>query len=55
MKKIISITLSHDIIRWVEKQAKTSVQYRNKSHLIELAIQELKQKTELKDKELKKV
>ena len=51
MKKIISITLNNDIIRWVEKQVKTNTNYRNKSHLVELAIQGLKQKTEQKDKE----
>lgn len=45
MKKIVSFTLSKDLVKWIEKQVKKEVKYRNKSHLIELALEQLKKET----------
>ena len=42
MKKPISATIDEQLIEWIEKQCKDSQTYRNKSHLIEAAIQLLK-------------
>jgi len=44
VKKIISITLDASTIKWLEKQLKSSVNYRNRSHLIEIALESLKNK-----------
>lgn len=44
VKKIISITLDASTIKWLEKQLKSSVNYRNRSHLIEIALEALKNK-----------
>lgn len=46
MKKIISITLEEDLIRWLEKYSKDNQKYRNKSHFVEVAIRALKKKEE---------
>lgn len=42
MKQIISVTISSDLVKWIEREVKGNAQYRNKSHLIELAIDQLK-------------
>ena len=42
------MTLSQDIIKWLEKEVKTNRNYRNKSHLIEVALANLKKETETK-------
>jgi len=44
MKKPISATIDEELIKWLEKELKNSVKYRNKSHLIEIALMELKKK-----------
>jgi Arc/MetJ-type ribon-helix-helix transcriptional regulator len=41
-KKPISATIDEDLIRWVDEQIKDSTRYRNRSHLIEIAINKLK-------------
>ena len=42
MKKPISATIDEDLINWIEKQMSDTKKYRNKSHLIEVAIEMLK-------------
>ena len=42
MKKPISATIDEDLINWVEKEVNDTRKYRNKSHLIEVAIEMLK-------------
>lgn len=49
MKKIISVTIEEDLIKWLDSYCHSSTQYRNKSHLVEVAIETLKEK-ELKQK-----
>ena len=42
MKKPISATIDEELINWIEKEIKNERKYRNKSHLIEIAIEMLK-------------
>jgi len=42
MKKPISATVDEELIRWIESQLKDRKRYRNKSHLIEIALELLK-------------
>ena len=42
MKKPISATIDEDLINWIEKEIVGTKKYRNKSHLIEVAIEMLK-------------
>ena len=42
MKKPISATIDKDLIDWIEKEVNDNKKYRNKSHLIESAIENLK-------------
>lgn len=42
MKKPISATIEEDLIRWIEKEARDRKKYRNKSHLIEIALESLR-------------
>ncbi len=46
MKKPISATIDETLIKWIEKQVKDSVRFRNKSHLIETALTNLKKEVE---------
>ena len=46
MKKPISATIDEGIISWIEKEIKDRKRYRNKSHLIETALELLKEKEE---------
>jgi len=43
MKKPISATIDIELIKWIEKELQDKRRYRNKSHLIELALDLLKQ------------
>jgi len=44
MKKPISATIDEDLIKWLEKKvSKDRKKYRNKSHLIEIALEKLKE------------
>jgi Arc/MetJ-type ribon-helix-helix transcriptional regulator len=44
MKKPISATIDEDLIKWIEKRvSKNKKKYRNKSHLIEIALEKLKE------------
>ena len=43
MKKPISATIDEELIKWIEKKVKgNKKKYRNKSHLIETALEMLK-------------
>ena len=42
MKKPISATIDGELINWIEKEINDTKKYRNKSHLIEVAIEMLK-------------
>jgi len=42
MKKPISATIEEDLIIWIQKETKDRRKYRNKSHLIEIALENLK-------------
>lgn len=42
MKKPISATIDEQLINWIEKEVDGAKKYRNKSHLIEIAIEMLK-------------
>ena len=42
MKKPISATIEEKLIKWIESELKENNRYRNKSHLIEVALEKLK-------------
>ncbi len=42
MKKPISATIDKELINWIEKEVNDNKKYRNKSHLIEVALEMLK-------------
>ncbi|MCH8004553.1 MAG: hypothetical protein IH934_08055 [Nanoarchaeota archaeon] len=42
MKKPISATIDVELINWIEKELQDRQKYRNKSHLIEIALHLLK-------------
>lgn len=46
MKKPISATVEEDLIRWLNLELKNNKKYRNKSHLIEMALEKLKSEDE---------
>ena len=42
MKKPISATIDEELVNWIEKEINDTKKYRNKSHLIEIALEVLK-------------
>jgi hypothetical protein len=50
MKKPISATIDDNLITWMDSLLVDNLTYRNKSHLIEVALIGLKEKTEGKKK-----
>ncbi len=48
MKKPISATIDKKLVYWISSQLKDNLKYRNKSHLIEVAIRLLKKEEENK-------
>ena len=44
MKKAISATIDEELVEWIEKEIKDRKKYRNKSHLIEIALDLLKKR-----------
>ncbi len=42
MKRSISATIDEELINWIEKELQNKERYRNKSHLIEIALHMLK-------------
>lgn len=47
-KKPISATIDEDLIRWIDSQLKDKTKYRNKSHLIEVALELMKKNDKVK-------
>ena len=43
MKKPISATIDEELIAWIEKMVSEQTRYRNKSHLIEIALERMKE------------
>ncbi len=43
MKKPISATIDEELIEWIESEIKDKKKYRNKSHLIEVALEQLRE------------
>lgn len=41
MKKIISMTIDSELVETLDRYAKSSTKYRNKSHVVEIALREL--------------
>ena len=48
MKKTISATIEKDLIDWIEKEVKENKKYRNKSHLVEVALEIIKKGKKIK-------
>jgi Arc/MetJ-type ribon-helix-helix transcriptional regulator len=48
MKKPISATIDKKLVDWISSQLKDNLKYRNKSHVIEVAIRLLKKEEENK-------
>lgn len=48
MKKPISATIEDDLVRWLNKEVKKKKRYRNKSHIIEVALETLREEEEKK-------
>ncbi len=46
MKQSISATIDRKLAEWVNSELRDNIKYRNKSHLIEIALQFLKKKEE---------
>ena len=42
MKKPVSATIDKELVNWIEKEVNDNKKYRNKSHLIEVALEMLK-------------
>ena len=42
MKKPISATIDVELLKWIDKELQDKKKYRNKSHLIEIALDMLK-------------
>ncbi len=46
-KKPVSATIDEELIKWIEKKiSKDKIKFRNKSHLIEIALEKLKEEDE---------
>lgn len=43
-KSIISATIDRELAKWIKEELKDKKKYRNKSHLIEIAIEMLREK-----------
>ena len=50
MKRPISATIDDELIKWIGKELKDRTRYRNKSHLIEVALETLKNENQTKGK-----
>ena len=55
MKKPISATIDGELILWIEKELSDRKKYRNKSHLIEIALENLKKEILLLNMKRKKL
>ena len=43
MKKTVSATIDQELIKWINKKLSKEKKYRNKSHIIETALERLKE------------
>lgn len=48
MKKPISATIDENLIRWLDKMLEDKARFRNRSHLIEIALEKLKKEEKKK-------
>lgn len=48
MKKPISATIDEELIAWINSELKDKTRYRNKSHIIEVALETLKKNRKVK-------
>lgn len=46
MKKPISATIEEELIEWIDSELSDKTRYRNKSHLIEVALERMKEERE---------
>lgn len=44
-KKPISATIDEELVKWIDKEIEDKTRYRNKSHLIEIALELLKKES----------
>ncbi|MFO8015943.1 MAG: hypothetical protein R6U32_02470 [Candidatus Woesearchaeota archaeon] len=51
MKKPISATIDEELIRWIDSEVNDRTRYRNKSHLIEVALERMREEERLNNKE----
>lgn len=54
MKKPISATIDEEIIKWLDSEAENRTRYRNKSHIIEVALGMLMESSKEGSKKQKK-
>ncbi|MBD3313967.1 hypothetical protein GF345_05990 [Candidatus Woesearchaeota archaeon] len=54
MKKPISATIDEDLIEWLSSQTADKTRYRNKSHVIEVALENLRKESEEQENRNKK-
>ena len=45
-KKPISATIDENLIKWINEKLKDKKRFRNKSHLIEIALEKLKEEND---------
>ncbi|MFH1452993.1 MAG: hypothetical protein ABIH00_03305 [Armatimonadota bacterium] len=50
MKRPISATIEEELIIWINKEVEDTRKYRNKSHLIEIALEHLKEENKKRTK-----
>lgn len=48
MKQSISVTIDKELVEWIDKQVETK-KYRNRSHLVELALTEFQEAAKKKE------
>ena len=46
MKKIMSVTIEEDLMSWLSAYSRSQSKFRNKSHLVEVALEKLKEQEE---------
>jgi Arc/MetJ-type ribon-helix-helix transcriptional regulator len=46
MKKTLSATVDIELIKWIKKKVSKERKYRNKSHLVEIALEKMKEEEE---------
>tara|TARA_Y100000310_G_scaffold147251_1_gene146514 strand:+ start:159 stop:296 length:138 start_codon:yes stop_codon:yes gene_type:complete len=44
MKKPISATLDEELVKWLDRKISDKKRFRNRSHLIEVALEEMRRK-----------